>query len=485
MHQILRWLRKNSFTVASYIVFAIAYITMSLTSAPHVIDNFPDSHTYLTLSFLGHAERLWTIPLLYSFGQTEYGRVILQSVIGAACWICLAVQLGYALHSRPVRLVAQGIVLLMSLCAPILQWNRIILSESLSISITVLFLAVSLSFARRLDWKALAAFLLVAALWTFTRQAQALVVGALVLPLLILALLRPKRRTMAGVAAAGVVVIGIWGTVTSLQTSSVSPAGISPTNPSEVQLAGLIQFRAATDSAEMAYFYEHGLPHVSVLKVPPRFTAVGQPVNVAQFADPYAEYLLADNPEFKQWADKHGQGVYLRYLITHPWPTLTQVVIHFPQLTTMNPDYASTRALPGWASAALYGNLSSVATPNRSSGAPRSADPIYMVALLCVGGLLGVLSAIRRRLTCVIVVAVVAVLFAVVWGVAVWSFAATELPREFIETAVLLHLALLVLIVGSVDALLNSTEASSARRTAHSRVLRSEPSVVADRLATR
>ena len=55
-------------------------------------------------------------------------------------------------------------------------------------------------------------------------------------------------------------VIGVWGTVTALQTSSVSPEGIAATNPSEVQLAGIIQFRAISDHEEMAYLHNHGLP---------------------------------------------------------------------------------------------------------------------------------------------------------------------------------------------------------------------------------
>ena len=178
-------------------------------------------------------------------------------------------------------------------------------------------------------------------------------------------------------------------------------------------------------------------------------------MNVTQFADPFAEYRLSDDPEFKRWADKKGQSVYLKYLITHPWQTVSQPVIHAPQLMTMNPDYIATPALPAWASTLVYGNLSSIAEPNTPSGAPRSSDPIYVVILISVAAVLVVLAAVRRRLTRVIWVAVSALVFIVIWVLAVWNFAATELPREFIEPAVLFHLTAVVLIAAALDSLVS------------------------------
>jgi hypothetical protein len=458
----LRWVGENKGNVVCYTAFSIVYVALSSVSTPRVYDNFPDSHTYLPVSFLGHAVRLWTIPVLYFFGWTPGGRVALQIVIGLACWITLAVQVGRVLQVRIVRVVAQSVILLISLCAPVLQWNRIILSESLSISLAVLLLATSLALARRMDIRALLVFLVVAVLWTFTRQVQALFVGVLAIPFVLLAWKRPEVRRVAVVGGLGMVVIGVWGTVTALQTSSVSPGKIAATSPSEIQLAGIIQFRAISDRGEMAYLHNHGLPYTSALKSPPPFTTVGQPVNVTQFADPFAEYQLGDDPAFKRWADKHGQSVYLKYLITHPWQAVFQPVIHSPQLMTMNPDYIATPALPSWASTLVYGNLSSVAVPNMPSGAPRSSDPIYAVVLISIAAVLVVLAAVRRRFTRVIWVAVSAIVFIVIWAIAIWDFAATELPREFIEPAVLFHVTAVVLIAAALDSLVSVRFGSSA-----------------------
>ena len=176
-------------------------------------------------------------------------------------------------------------------------------------------------------------------------------------------------------------------------------------------------------------------------------------MNATQFADPYAEYRLADDPRFKQWADQRGQDIYLRYLVTHPSTAVVQPLVHAASLMTMNPDYISTPALPSWVSTLVYGNRSSVPFPNVPSGAPRSSDPFYVFFLVPVAALLFCLATFRRRLTRTVWVAVVAFFFAVLWLVVVWDFAATEVPREVIEAAVLFHVSIIVLIAAALDSL--------------------------------
>jgi uncharacterized membrane protein YphA (DoxX/SURF4 family) len=103
----------------------------------------------------------------------------------------------------------------------------------------------------------------------------------------------------------------------------------------------------------------------------------------------------------------------------------------------------------------VYGNLSSLPTPNAPSGAPRSSDPFYVVALFGIGTILFCVAVVRHRLTREIWVAAAALLFAAVWTIAIWNFAATELPREFIETAVLVHVSMVLLIATTLDSLIS------------------------------
>ena len=97
-------------------------------------------------------------------------------------------------------------------------------------------------------------------------------------------------------------------------------------------------------------------------------------MNVSRFADPFAEYRLADDPKFKQWANRSGEHVYLKWLITRPTTMVFQPIVDAPQLLAIDTDYISTPGLPSSASTAVYGNLSSLAESNVPSGTPRSSD---------------------------------------------------------------------------------------------------------------
>jgi hypothetical protein len=58
-----------------------------------------------TLSFTGHAPRLWGVPLFYELAQTDHVRAVLQWVIGTVAWAVFGV--GLFVHMR--SLVAKGV----------------------------------------------------------------------------------------------------------------------------------------------------------------------------------------------------------------------------------------------------------------------------------------------------------------------------------------------------------------------------------------
>ena len=59
-------------SIICYGAYAFAYLALSWGGGtPHVIDSYPDSQTYLPISFLGHAQRLWTVPLIYFVGGSS------------------------------------------------------------------------------------------------------------------------------------------------------------------------------------------------------------------------------------------------------------------------------------------------------------------------------------------------------------------------------------------------------------------------------
>ena len=107
-------MQTNSVSVVIFAAFAIAYSALSWAGTPHVVDDFPDSHTYLPISFLGHADRLWTIPVIYFVGSSSVGRVALQTCIGLACWITFAIQVGRVINMRGNSLGVPGVCAVVS-----------------------------------------------------------------------------------------------------------------------------------------------------------------------------------------------------------------------------------------------------------------------------------------------------------------------------------------------------------------------------------
>jgi len=441
---ILDRLSRNRLSLICYGAFSIAYLGLSWGSSPHVIDSFPDSPSYLAINFLGHAERLWTVPVIYSLGIASIGRVMLQTVIGLLSWTVLSVQLGKSIQTRLIRFGSQLWVLLLALTAPLLQWNRTILSESIAISLSLLLVACSLAFARRKDGRSLAALVLVLLLWAFVRQDQAIVTLAFLVIFAVLAWLGPNLRRLALFGLSAVAFISLWAVIATVNSSH--------TTVQYARLAQFVEWRAFTNPDEIKYLYKHGLPHNSVLKSPPPFTRSGEQENVNQFGDPYLGVLIELDPAFSHWARTQGENVLLGYTLTHPWPTVSEALVAAPQLMTMNPDYLFTPALPQWLSTLVYGNLSA-RVAQTASGAPRSSDPIFLLALLGISITCFSWSAFRGRFSSASVVGAFAIGLAAPWCVLIWNEDAGELPREFVVPAVFVHVALVVLLAGSLDTL--------------------------------
>ena len=332
---------------------------------------------------------------------------MLQTIFGVICWITLAVQIGRVIETSANRLVAQVLVFLIALTAPVLQWNRIVLSESITISLTVLVCAAWLAFARRMDGRSVAGLLVATLLWTFTRQVQTFVVAALVVPMAILAWRRPRTVRRGGDRR------DRW----NRNYLDLGCGDFAPDVEDAHRSAGRWHRAVPPDRRpwEMTFFA------TTACRIPcpsnGSRSGPGQPVNVTQFGDPFAEYRLVDDPRFSRWVDQDADHVLIEYMISHPWQTLSDPLIHAPQLLTMNPDSSRTpRALPQWASTVVYGDLSSVIAGNSPAGPPRSSDPIYVVVLHAIGTALFVITALRRRLSRTTWVAVGALGFAACVG---------------------------------------------------------------------
>ena len=234
-------LRDRWLEITAYGLFAAADLFLSFWGQPHSV-RFNDSATYMTVSLTGSSGRLWFVPLVFRLAGGDVGRVVLQTLVGVACWCALAEQVAQGLSTRVGRLVGVMVTLLLALTPEVVQWNRAILSESLALSMSALLLAASFWFARRPGWWSLGGLCATALAWAFCRQVQALVVVLLAVPLLVLVVRWPGRRALCLTGAVVIAGLAVWGIADSVQ-----PGAISRFNS-----IAIIRYRAGTDPAELS-----------------------------------------------------------------------------------------------------------------------------------------------------------------------------------------------------------------------------------------
>src|SRR5262249_42486074 len=105
--------------------------------------------------------------------------VIVQTVVAVGAWSFLALTVGGVVRSNVARGVALVGVLALGLARPILQWNAMIVTESLSTSTLCVAIACGLRLVQRGTWRELGWFLAALGAFAFTRDTNALVVGAI------------------------------------------------------------------------------------------------------------------------------------------------------------------------------------------------------------------------------------------------------------------------------------------------------------------
>ena len=262
---------------------------------------YVDSIDYEKLDVTGGSRRPWVTPLLYHLIHEPSVRIVAQGFIGGIGWAVLAVEAARLVSDRRVRWAVLLSVLALSLTTTVTNWDTAMLSESLSLSFAALLLAMLLRFVRAPDARGVGPVLVAWALWIWTRQnnlvlamlgttAVALVVGWRTVRR------RALERALLGLLLGLLAITGLAAFTYSRNTEIV-----------HYNLAQIIGNRVLPDAGRTAWFVDHGMP---------------LPVDAAIGHARTPQDLLADGP-FRRWIDRHGIGVYVRYLASDPWRTLT------------------------------------------------------------------------------------------------------------------------------------------------------------------
>jgi len=396
---------------------------------------------------------LWAGPrtaavpaVLKVVGQDDY--VTVQAAVAVLCWAALAAAVGAAVGGRWARWLAAGAVVAFSVTAPVVMWERSVLSESLAISLTALVVATVVQLCRGVTAWRVAALLAATAAWLTTRDSHAVVAA------------------VAGAAvAAGLAVDELWWRRTRLRPpagdAGTPPAAERPRRGTRRALTGL-----ALGALVLAFVSAWGADHghrqtypmrnvfeVRVLPYPDRvrwFAAHGMPqADVFAGPDaraPYREPGQAavvpvgdDDPELGRWLDWVGgdgaRRAYLRFAATHPLYLLAEPL--------RTPERAFNNA---------HGDRGFY-TPGDQRDVPLLGSfvlPTWVVLLLAAvvaGWALG-----ARRWSPVLAAGAVVAGLSVPHGLAAWHSDGMETARHLVVPALQLHLGVLLMVIGAVAA---------------------------------
>ncbi len=240
--------------------------------------------------------------------QPEVSRIaVAQKAISITTWTILALVLGTSMRHPLPRLMAPAFTLAFAFNPPLVEWDSVLMSESLSFSLFALLLALTILLARRVARKGspkepAATALWVAwastfSMWVFTRDANAhaLPVTAALLAAALLALRAHPRALKRTLLIALAVTLGLfWIHSTSLQRSErwVIPFFNNLTN------------RVFPFPDRVAFFEDRGMP-------------ISEELLALQESRGNARLFYA-HPEFMQWVRAAGLKTYVRSIAEYP-----------------------------------------------------------------------------------------------------------------------------------------------------------------------
>jgi hypothetical protein len=426
------------------VLAGLAYVGLRLAAyLPSSIRTFPDSGTYLHVAEqpLLSAEFLagwngWTVPLLYKILPNSDGaRSAAQLAISIGCWMTLGAVAAWCVQHQKLRPIAFCLVLLFSLSVLITQWDPVILSESLTLSLTAAVLAAWLAFVRAPGGWTIAAVLGTTLLWSFARDDNAWL-ALFAVPFVVAWAAFGGTRRPRILVACGLVAIFVVHAL-SLNVPSAQPRW-------EWLLLSNIGTRVLTDEGELQYFRAHGMP------VPERLLPLaGEPLGLAEFRPTLAE---PDFRQFREWVVDRGRRTLGTYLLSHPDRALSPVL-----------DDAE----------ALFAAGTPSSGPSRDDPIagyrPRGTDPllpaplaaaVYLpsvaAVLVWLGAVIGgaVWLARRGAARAIWLIPAIALLLQVPHAAMVWHADPNDIPRHALGVGVITRLSLLLLTILLIDAAL-------------------------------
>ena len=329
-------------------VFCVYALIRCLT-APYIVDKprvLADSAAYERISRydilspdMWLASRPPLFPLLLKAAGQDFDRAAsLQLGLSIPAWGLLALMVSRFIPPPALRVAGFTLLLLFSLEEHVAGWDFVMMSESLSVTTLVLFLAACLWLLE--SWKPgrVTVALLAGFALAFTRDTNAWMLLMLALLITVGVIVRWAPRKSL-ILAGGLAMLFL-----------LSNASADRGNRWVFPLGNLITQRVLPDDSAVRYFGSCGMPvSPELLQLAGKFANSD---DQALFTGPELETL-------RRWLYDHGKACYVGWLIAHPlrqaWNALYQTgnLVAFPDVGR----YFSNRytpMLPGWLESLLY-----------------------------------------------------------------------------------------------------------------------------------
>ena len=351
-----------------------------------------------------------------------------QFALSTAAWAFLAAVVARRTAHPWGRACAGGAILSLALAAPVAQWDSLLLTESLSLSLFVVLAASLMLVHEKASAARVASACLAGLALASLRDTNAFCFALLALPVAALVVRRSVRAAVALVVAAALAVALV--------------AASSSVRRWQILTADQIGKRALLDPQMRDYFVARGMP------VRPDLSSV-------IFEDTRrplpAQTLMHDErlARFVPWFERSGRRTYETYLVTHPRASIARPVQEMPTIldSVGVGTYRSSRFSPlplvgaayvdGGATALLWlGVLSLVALPLVAAGVSAAS----LVLPLVLGA------------------------WSVPMSVLVWDGEPSEIPRHALLVAVGVRVGVVLLAVAVGQALVELSRAGEGNR---------------------
>ena len=425
--------KKNIARIVFCALFFMVTALFRIRAVQNVIPaQFPDTTSYiqqarapiLSTNFLLGA-RGFTIPLFFKIAGVQVDRIVwLQALFGLLCWTALALALLKSLSNYWIGLAAFSLAMLFGLGREVIVWDSAILSDSISISLFALTLALALLLIAKWSRFSLAGLFIAATLWIFTRDTNAFVLGTAAIGILILAFSREQRRRslIVGIPLLTIAVLAMLITALTGRTNQA--------------VTHNYEQRVLPDPAREAYFIKKGMPI--------------SPAVQKQAGEWDLTLLVSKNPDittFREWMLKNGNSVYFQFLISHP------KVLFGEPIANRNVLIAGGEYLivlpPGYNVPPAWVLLTNITNPKDLT--------LFIIWVISVAGLAIIVTpwkTVVKKWALPLLLTLICAPAAII----IWNIELMEVERHALLIGVQFHLALWLLLLLSADLIANKTQ---------------------------